>query len=106
MGYHWPGNVREMINVIEYGFVLCTEGEILSNQLPAGLSGKTSSLGRKRRIAPQADVAEERRRLVEALTATDGNKSEAAKMLGISRVTLWKRLKAHDIQVDKQIRRR
>jgi PAS domain S-box-containing protein len=106
MGYDWPGNVREMINVIEYVFVLCPEGEILSNQLPARLSGKTSSVGRKRHIAPQADVANERRRLVEALTATGGNKSAAAKMLGISRVTLWKRLKAHDIQVDKQIRKR
>jgi transcriptional regulator of acetoin/glycerol metabolism len=94
-----------LINVIEYAFVLCPEGEIMSNQLPARLSGTSSTVGAKRRITPrQVNAAEEKRRLMDALMATGGNKSEAARMLGISRVTLWKRLKAHEIQVDKQIR--
>ncbi len=105
IGYDWPGNVRELINVIEYAFVLCPEGEIMSNQLPARLSGRSSTVGAKRRITPrQVDAAEEKKRLMDALMATGGNKSEAARMLGISRVTLWKRLKTHEIQVDKQIR--
>ncbi len=103
MGYDWPGNVRELINVIEYAFVLCSEGEIMPNQLPARLFGKTSTVRRKRRHTQQVDAAEERGRLVEALTAAGGNKSKAARLLGISRVTLWKRLKDHDIQVDKKI---
>ena len=103
MRYDWPGNVRELINVIEYGFVLCPEGEIMPNQLPARLTGKTSSVRRDRRVRQRIDPDEERGRLVEALTATGGNKSEAARILGISRVTLWKRLKVHDIQVDKKI---
>jgi transcriptional regulator of acetoin/glycerol metabolism len=47
---------------------------------------------------------EERKRILEALAATGGNQSKAAEILGISRVTLWKRLKAFDIQVDKKIR--
>ena len=104
IAYDWPGNVRELINVIEYALVLCPECEIMSNQLPARLRGKQTSVGPGRRVARQVDAAEEKRRLLEALEATGGNKSEAARILGISRVTLWKRLKAHDIQVDRQIR--
>jgi len=40
---------------------------------------------------------------LEALKRSGGNKSEAARILGISRVTLWKRLKAYDIQVNRKI---
>mgnify|MGYP000222881054 CR=1 FL=1 len=42
--------------------------------------------------------------LLEALKRTGGNKSEAARILGVSRVTLWKWLKAYDIRVDKKIK--
>ncbi len=104
IAYDWPGNVRELINAIEYAFVLCSEGEIMPNHLPARVSGQTVSTAPKRRVFQQLDADEERRRLMEALTAAGGNKSEAARILGISRVTLWKRLKAYDIQVDKKIR--
>jgi PAS domain S-box-containing protein len=104
ISYDWPGNVRELLNVVEYAFVLCPEGEIMSNHLPARLSGKSPSVGSKRRVAPQVDANEERKRLLEALAATSGNQSKAAKILGISRVTLWKRLKAYDIQVQRKIR--
>jgi two-component system response regulator HydG len=48
--------------------------------------------------------ADERARLIEAVTQAGGKKAEAARLLGISRVTLWKLLKAHGIQVDKIIR--
>jgi len=47
--------------------------------------------------------SDERTRLLEALKRTGGNKSEAALILGISRVTLWERLKGHDIIVDRRI---
>ena len=104
MDYDWPGNVRELMNVIEYAFVLCSEGEIMSNHLPARVSGQTVSTVPRRRVFQQLDANEERRRLMEALTAAGGNKSEAARILGISRVTLWKRLKAYDIQVDRKVR--
>ena len=104
IAYDWPGNVRELMNVIEYAFVLCSEGEIMPTHLPARISGQTVSTVPRRRVFQQLDANEERRRLMEALTAAGGNKSEAARMLGISRVTLWKRLKAYDIQVDRKVR--
>ena len=49
-------------------------------------------------------AADERQRLIDAINEAGGKKSEAARLLGISRVTLWKLLKVHDIQVDKIIR--
>ena len=105
LSYDWPGNVRELINVIEYSFVLCHEGEIMRSHLPARLTGEqprvtTSKPG----LVKKKGEADERQRLLEALAATGGNQSKAAKMLGISRVTLWKRLKAYDIQVDRKVR--
>jgi PAS domain S-box-containing protein len=103
MTYDWPGNVRELINLIEYAFVLCPGGEIGLDNLPVRLTGQATSAP-PRRISPKSGSVEERKQLLEALEAAGGNKSQAARMLGISRVTLWKRLKIHDIQVDKEIR--
>jgi two-component system response regulator HydG len=102
--YDWPGNVRELINVIEYSFVLCHEGEIMPSHLPARITGKRPSPTQKRRAVEKRTDAEERKRILEALTATDGNQSKAATMLGISRVTLWKRLKTYDIEVGRKVR--
>jgi transcriptional regulator with PAS, ATPase and Fis domain len=102
--YDWPGNVRELINVIEYSFVLCHEGEVMPDHLPAKVTGKQPRVTpRRRAVKKQTDDAE-RKRILEALAATGGNQSKAAEILGISRVTLWKRLKAFDIQVDKKVR--
>ncbi|MFA9614277.1 MAG: sigma-54 interaction domain-containing protein, partial [Deltaproteobacteria bacterium] len=102
--YDWPGNVRELINVIEYSFVLCHEGEIMPNHLPARVTGKQPSMAPRRRAVKKQNDEAERKRILEALAATGGNQSKAAEILGISRVTLWKRLKAFDIQVDRKIR--
>jgi len=102
--YDWPGNVRELINVIEYAFVLCHEDEIMPNHLPARITGEQSRVTPKRRMAQRHTNDEERKRILEALESTSGNQSKAAEILGISRVTLWKRLKAFDIQVDRKVR--
>ena len=102
--YDWPGNVRELINVIEYSFVLCHEGEIMPNHLPATVTGTQPSVAPRRRAVKTQNDEAERKRILEALAATGGNQSKAAEILGISRVTLWKRLKAFDIQVDRKVR--
>ncbi|MGD8504042.1 MAG: sigma 54-interacting transcriptional regulator [Syntrophobacterales bacterium] len=102
--YDWPGNVRELINVIEYAFVLCHDGEIMPNHLPVRVTGKQPSVTPKRRAVKMQADDDERKRILEALAAAGGNQSKAAKMLGISRVTLWKRLKTYDIQVDRKVR--
>ena len=102
--YDWPGNVRELINVIEYAFVLCQKGEITPEHLPEQLRLGPSRRPRTRQAEWQLSAAGQREQLIEALAAAGGKKLEAAKILGISRVTLWKRLKAYGIEVDNRIR--
>ena len=105
--YHWPGNVRELINVIEYAFVLCPGGVIGAEHLPRTLFEHESTTpvqfagpapGRQ-----DNDPETEKKRIVDALNRSDGNKSQAARMLGISRVSLYKKLKKYDVRVDKQV---
>jgi len=106
MRYSWPGNIRELINVIEYSFVLCPAGEITVEHLPGQLLGKQPNYVQKntRTAGRKLSGENEKQKLVQALQASGGNKSEAARRLGISRVTLWKRVNKYGIQVDKQIR--
>ena len=105
MQYEWPGNVRELINVIEYAFVLCSGGDIKLEHLPATLKGKPTAPSRKNKTEGiPRKKRQNKEQIMDALHSAGGNKSEAARILGISRVTLWKRLKALDIQVDKEIR--
>jgi transcriptional regulator with GAF, ATPase, and Fis domain len=100
INYDWPGNVRELINVIEYAFVLCPGGEIMVHHLPEQLSLKPL----RRTGLPQAEwqlsAAGQRERIIEALAAAGGRRAEAARILGIGRTTLWKRMKKYGIQLD------
>ena len=91
--YSWPGNVRELVNALEYAFVV-GEGPILvAEDLPPehispGLAGERVDPAINR--TPLVDVGETAR-ILRALDRANGNRSEAARYLGISRVTLWRR---------------
>lgn len=104
VNYGWPGNIRELINAIEYAFVICPGDEIQQNHLPPGITGKGRYPSPKRPKKGRLESSEAKETILAALKKTDGNKTEAAKALGISRVTLWKRLKDYDIQVNRTIR--
>ncbi|MBI4793477.1 MAG: sigma 54-interacting transcriptional regulator [Deltaproteobacteria bacterium] len=101
--YNWPGNVRELMNAIEYAFVLCPGGEILPEHLPAYFASQTKMLNIPLVKSQLHKTEDERQRLLTALKATNGNKSEAARILGVSRVTLWKYLKKYQIEVSRNI---
>jgi PAS domain S-box-containing protein len=96
--YHWPGNIRELINVIDYCFVICPSGEITPDHLPANFRNASTQNKTDRRKQHPTD---RRQQLLDALHRSGENKSEAARILGISRVTLWKQLKKHNITVNK-----
>ncbi len=94
--YSWPGNVRELKNVIERALIL-TKGAIIERQsLPAEVQGIVPLQKKHRFLLPEGGVnldEIERDLLQQALERTDGNRSHAAKLLGISRHALLYRLK-------------
>jgi PAS domain S-box-containing protein len=100
INYDWPGNIRELINAIEYGFVLCSEGEILPVHLPEQLTQGSPPQTTLRRAEWLLSTAGQRDKVIEALAEAGGNRSRAAQILGISRTTLWKRIKKYGIQVE------
>ena len=91
----WPGNVRELENVIERALVLGTGGRISLDDLPETLRGRPSHSGRSggRRLA---DV--EREHIIRTLRAVEGNKAAAARVLGLNRKTLYRKLTQHRIR--------
>jgi two-component system, NtrC family, response regulator HydG len=100
--YSWPGNVRELINVIQYAFVLCHEGDIQPDHLPVLDHPKVqlpSQTSRKKALSGKVN----KEQLLDAMNKTEGSKAEAARLLGVSRVTLWKWLKIHDIHTEERI---
>jgi DNA-binding NtrC family response regulator len=93
--YPWPGNVRELANVIERAAILSLGAVILPEHLPEKLRG-CAPAAPPQTDAPVVNVEEaERRAIREALRTTNGNRTEAAKLLGISRRTLFYRLKQY-----------
>ena len=91
--YPWPGNVRELINVMEYCFVVCSQGQIHPEHLPREIQGYKPKAAEVRTRKPGGLTKEDGERVIEVLEQCGGNKSQAAKRLGVSRVTLWKWLK-------------
>ncbi len=99
--YHWPGNVRELINVLEYALVVGREGPIQPRHLPPHLVENDLAPEPEPRPRPAPEKPDERQRILEALRQSGGRREQAARLLGISRVTLWKRMKQLDIQVNR-----
>jgi len=95
--YDWPGNVRELRSALEYAFVTCQEELIHPHHLPPSLSqGYSPWPGAYPFSGPARE--QQRQQLVEALQKAQGNQSKAARMLGISRVTVWSRMKKFGLQ--------
>ena len=118
--YPYPGNVRELMNIVEYGANVCHQGSILPEHLPEYLTGpwedtlradfSTGAVEVTGEFSPQAartgegqvtqklDWREmERRMISEALLQTRGNRTRAAKLLGWGRSTLWRKMKQHGL---------
>jgi transcriptional regulator with PAS, ATPase and Fis domain len=93
--YSWPGNVRELEHAIEHACVLCKSAIIAVNDLPEDLQDSVPlpvTSAKHSFFLPSAPAA--KLTLAEALDASDGNKARAARLLGISRMTLYRQLGA------------
>jgi DNA-binding NtrC family response regulator len=103
--YAWPGNVRELRNVVERAVLFCRGPRITVEELPAARRGAPSKGGaqptrRKTMSLQQATEQAEAEAIRAALTASQGHRTEAAELLGISRKTLWEKVKHYRIVVD------
>jgi transcriptional regulator with PAS, ATPase and Fis domain len=92
--YAWPGNVRELRNVMESMVVLGRGGILTLHDVPAGIRNASPHVPAS--IEPLAEI--ERRYILHALSVADGNKSRAARMLGINRSTLYSRLERYGFE--------
>jgi transcriptional regulator with PAS, ATPase and Fis domain/ligand-binding sensor domain-containing protein len=92
----WPGNVRELRSAIESAVIKCRGSVIQPSDLPPEVFGSA--------VAAKSVVAitgtDERQRLIQALKQTNGNRAAAARLLGISRPTLYRRLKEAGLDGD------
>ncbi|MGA9755952.1 MAG: sigma 54-interacting transcriptional regulator [Desulfobaccales bacterium] len=102
MDHPWPGNVRELKGVLEYAFVLAEKGLIHPEHLPPTVNVPASfqKIPEEGRGSAGTD---EKTALVAALRQTGGNQSRAAVLLGVSRITVWHRMKKYGIDVKKLI---
>jgi len=98
--YGWPGNIRELKNVIERAILLCTSPEIGPEHLPID---KLSATWTSRKSPPGG--TDHQKRILDALEACAGNQTRAADMLGISRRTLTKWLDRYDLPRPRKLTR-
>ena len=88
MNYPWPGNVRELQHAIEHAFVICRGRNITLDHLPSEIIEYSKSTRR----AHGKKFVNEPHEILQALDKTDWNKAKAARMLGISRQTIYRKI--------------
>lgn len=101
--YHWPGNIRELENVIERAFNLVDkEASITLKQLPTYLIAEQEGEAVYTETSLKEVVeAVERKTIARCLKETLGNKYQAARLLGISRTSLYEKMEKYNIEVSK-----
>ena len=98
MEYEFPGNVRELENIIEYAFVLCHSSKIEAGHLPKEFLDKFKeerkgvSKSKDRLKTAQVQI------IIDALKKHAGNRSKVAAELGIDKSTLWRKMKKFNIK--------
>ena len=91
LAYRWPGNIRELSNAVRHGAALAEDPEVSADDLPDEVRRPRPS---RSPLRPLAEV--EREHVLAVLDACGGNQAEAARVLGLARNTLWRRLRAYE----------
>lgn len=94
--YDYPGNVRELENIVERCIVLSNSDIISRDDIPSFVSGKT---GKMQLLLSDVAAGAERAHIIKVLKETNGSKTIAAGILGISRKTLWEKMKSYRIEL-------
>ena len=97
--YPWPGNVRELQNAIEHALVLCDQPVLLACHLPREIRTPDLAPASAVQLAPVSFIDAERATLIEALRRANGNKAQAARLLGIHRATIYTKIREFGLTV-------
>ena len=95
--YPWPGNIRELANAIEHAFVHCTGTLIHESDLPHNIVNAPPVLASRTAGTHEKLDSVERELIIRELEATNWKKSSAARRLGMSRATLWRKMEKYGI---------
>lgn len=106
MSHDWPGNVRELRNRVERAVALADGSWLTHADLFPDLLGADDAGVESQGVASLAQAREafERRHILNALASTKGHISKAADLLGVSRTTLWEKMRKYDLATDQYIR--
>ena len=109
--YDFPGNVRELENIVERSLVMCGESDVQIHHLPAEFGHyQATNIPHVQPVIPTKSLEEnEREYILAVLKNLDGNKTQAAKIIGIDRVSLWRKLKkykSNGFYVDKYLQKK
>ena len=96
--YDYPGNARELANIIERAVIVANGKKVEEEDLPASLSAAVSA--QQRKAKPQSLAQVEAAYISETLAGTGGNKAEAARILGISRKNLYEKIARYRLSTD------
>lgn len=98
VSYSWPGNVRELKNSIDYAYVVSGDHNITVSDLPASVVPGGVSVGETRRLSQGVSIDEaERELIIRTLFETGNNKKETARILSISRSTLYEKIRKYGV---------
>jgi PAS domain S-box-containing protein len=101
MRHDFPGNVRELENIIEYGFVLCHGNMIDVRHLPEEMQSRAQEPAKTEHSTPRLKLEQAESDVIRsALTHTRGSIGKAAKELGVSRTTLWRKMKRFGVSAE------
>ena len=100
LNFSYPGNARELENILEHALIISQENEISPEHLPDYVRHPIRVS--KPQKSPAFEYSEEvvrkqRQQILEALSKYGGNRNQTAKALGIDRTTLWRKMKRYDL---------
>jgi transcriptional regulator of acetoin/glycerol metabolism len=100
LNYNYPGNVRELENILEHALIVCRGVDIQPSDLPEYLHydrTKNKADSPARIAVPPHYKNKERKKILQALQDNDWHRRKTARALGVDRTTLWRKMRQHGI---------
>jgi PAS domain S-box-containing protein len=99
LNYDYPGNVRELENILEHALIICQEEVIGVKHLPIFMRKALPAAGPEKEASAREGTPTEKERILEALKRHHWQRNEAARELHMDRTTLWRKMKRYHLQV-------